>query len=123
MRVLFVSRVLPIPNGSGAERRASQHLATLKRLRAGTLVAGERWGMPTQILQSELTARGLERLIIRNIRDEPTRYEHLRNRWLESKNRLSRIWNHLWMTHICDLRPLSRDVERRRREIGGGFDL
>ena len=123
MRVLFVSRLLPNPNGSGAERRASQHLATLKRLGAVTLVVVQQWEMPTPILQAELTALGLERLVIRNIRDEPTRYDHRMKRVWETTNRLLRIWNHLWLTHICDLRPLSQDVERRRREIGGGFDL
>jgi len=123
MRVLFVSRMLPNPNGSGAERRASQHLATLKRFGAVTLVVVQQWEMPTQMQQSEVAALGLERLIIRNIRDEPTRYDHRMKRVWETTNRLLRIWNHLWITHVCDLRPLSQDVERRRREIGGGFDL
>jgi glycosyltransferase involved in cell wall biosynthesis len=123
MRVLFVSRLLPNPHGSGAERRASQHLATLKRFGAVTLVVVQQWEMPTQTLQSELTALGLERLIIRNIHDEPTRYDRRQRLWWESKNRLLRIWNRLWITHTCDLRPLSQDVERLQREIGGGFDL
>jgi glycosyltransferase involved in cell wall biosynthesis len=123
VRVLFVSRVLPNPNGSGVERRAAQHLATLKRLGAVTLVIVQQWEMPSQTVLSDLIALGLERLIIRDIAAEPTYYEHRLKRWMGSKNRLLRIWNRLWVTHEVDVRPLARDVGRRRREIGGAFDL
>jgi glycosyltransferase involved in cell wall biosynthesis len=123
VRVLFVSRTLPNPNGSGVERRAAQHLATLRRFGAVTLVIVQQLKMPAPMLQSDLIALGIGRLIIRNIRDEPTRYEHYLKRWQDSKNRLLRIWYRLWVTHECDLRPFPQDVERRRREIGGGYDL
>jgi glycosyltransferase involved in cell wall biosynthesis len=123
VRVLFVSRTLPNPNGSGVERRAAQHLATLRRFGAVTLVIVQQWKMPTPTLQSDLLASGIERLIIRNIRDEPTRYEYYLKRWQNSKNRLSRIWYRLWVTHECDLRSFAQDGERRRREIGADYDL
>jgi glycosyltransferase involved in cell wall biosynthesis len=123
VRVLFVSRTLPNPNGSGVERRAAQHLATLRRFGAVTLVIVQQWKMPAQMLRSDLVAGGIERLIIRNIREEPTRYEYYLKRWQDSKNRLSRIWYRLRVTHECDVRPFARDVERRRREIGGNYDL
>jgi len=123
VRVLFVSRTLPNPNGSGVERRAAQHLATLRRFGAVTLVIVQQWKMPAPMPQSDLAALGIERLIIRSIRDEPTRYEYYLKRWQDSKNRLLRVWYRLWVTHECDLRAFARDAERRRREIGADYDL
>jgi glycosyltransferase involved in cell wall biosynthesis len=120
VRVLFVSRVLPNANGSGAERRAAQHLATLKQFGSMTLVISKPTSRALQTLLLELNALGLERAIIR---DEPTRHEQRRSRWLESKNRLLRHWNRLWTTHEWDQHALDQDIEHRRREIGGGFDL
>lgn len=120
MKILFVSHAVPDPNGRGIERRAAQHLHTLRQIGEITLVIPDALAATSEQRCDALSKLDLARIVRRPdlTRDATTRARHAK-----ATNRLTRAWAALRRRPEIDQAVPSRYRAECRQLVEGDFDL
>lgn len=119
-RVLYVSRAAPNSNGRGVERRAAQHLETLKKLGPVTLVLPASAAHAAQAAGLDLNDLGLAEVIVRH---EPTRAETTQQDYAAARGLVRRLLTALARRYDVDQTAAGDDAARYRLRLAGRFDL
>lgn len=120
MNILFVSAGYPDPNGRGYQRRAAQHLASLRKIGAVTLV------IPGSALDGALSEGRLpQELAVTEIiaRRERTHAEVTQEAYSTARTAAARLFGALRRRYDTDQVALPRDRARYREMLADRFDM
>ena len=120
MRVLFVSQAYPDPNGRGFERRAAQHLSSLKKLGEVTLVIPGKTAANTDVAALDPITLGVARVIVRS---EPTLADTTQARHALATTKATRFLHAIRRRYDCDQSARPIDRNKYRMILTGEFDL